>query len=328
GSCGSCWAFATIAGLESMILIYDGWSSDLSEQQMISCNDMGYDCDGGWLDIVDHFISPGCVAESCMPYEARNAVPCIQDSCGYVAHAAGYHTIGQNINGIKNALQTGPVPCAMTVYDDFYAYQSGCYQRTGGDPVNHGVCIVGYDDSICGGAWIIKNSWGPGWGQGGYGYIKYDNVRIGTGALSIGYSANPPQHTPTPTPPPNYTPTPPPTPVPGFFLNLLLNQEVYSGGQILGLDVKLSNQRPTSTADFFLALEAYGQYFFYPSWENLPSPIRFTAPDYMDVCFQILNITFPADTPPGGPFTFIAVCLWPNSSYLASNPSDISFIIQ
>ncbi len=53
----------------------------------------------------------------------------------------------------------------------------------------HGVVVVGYDDgmkirnSICGkettGAILIRNSWGPGWGDGGYGWLPYEYILRG-----------------------------------------------------------------------------------------------------------------------------------------------------
>jgi hypothetical protein len=38
--------------------------------------------------------------------------------------------------------------------------------------------IVGYDDNLK--CWIVKNSWGPGWGNGGFGLIGYGQCNIDT----------------------------------------------------------------------------------------------------------------------------------------------------
>lgn len=53
----------------------------------------------------------------------------------------------------------------------------------------HAIVAVGYDDamkirnSICGkettGAFLIRNSWGTGWGDGGYGWLPYDYILRG-----------------------------------------------------------------------------------------------------------------------------------------------------
>lgn len=37
---------------------------------------------------------------------------------------------------------------------------------------DHHVLLVGYTET----EWIVKNSWGPGWGIEGYGYISKDNA--------------------------------------------------------------------------------------------------------------------------------------------------------
>jgi hypothetical protein len=38
----------------------------------------------------------------------------------------------------------------------------------------HCVVLTGWDDSVGGGSWQIKNSWGTGWAQNGYGWIAYN----------------------------------------------------------------------------------------------------------------------------------------------------------
>jgi len=77
----------------------------------------------------------------------------------------------------------------MMVYSDFNYYKGGCYEHSSADEVNHAVLIVGYDDNMCNGqgAWIVKNSWGTGWGVSGYFYIKYGSVRIGSYATIVDY---------------------------------------------------------------------------------------------------------------------------------------------
>jgi C1A family cysteine protease len=48
--------------------------------------------------------------------------------------------------------------------------------------IDHVVVIVGWDDSQGPGVWIIKNSWGPYWGDGGYMKLPYGCNNIGFGA--------------------------------------------------------------------------------------------------------------------------------------------------
>ena len=70
-----------------------------------------------------------------------------------------------------------------------------CYSNLGNSPDillpgpadraegGHAICAVGYNDvykiGSCTGAFRIANSWGEGWGEGGYGWLPYDYVRQG-----------------------------------------------------------------------------------------------------------------------------------------------------
>ena len=182
GGCGSCWDFAATASFESAYLIATGDTLDLSEQQVLSCNTGGSGCGGGWMhDAYNLFRDYGAVFETCMPYQANDQIPCTQDECEIAATLLTYDDIPDDVNAIKNALMLGPLSTTFTVYDDFYSYHGGCYEHPGNDPINHAVLIIGWNDDMCDGqgAWIVKNSWGPNWGDHGFFYIKYGSASFG-----------------------------------------------------------------------------------------------------------------------------------------------------
>jgi C1A family cysteine protease len=86
GACGSCWIFCAEGAFESLILIETAQELDLSEQQVLVCNEEGYGCGGGWMYVAYNvFMSPGAVLEACMPYMADDTYPCTQDECEVVA---------------------------------------------------------------------------------------------------------------------------------------------------------------------------------------------------------------------------------------------------
>lgn len=179
GNCGSCWDFAATGAFESSVLITTGLELDLSEQQVLSCNTGGSSCNGGWMeDAYAVFAGYGAVLESCMPYQADDTVPCTQQDCEPAVWVASWQDIPNNVNSIKNALQTGPVSTTFMVWPDF---NWNCYWHDDTGDLNHAVVIVGWDDNMCGGqgAWIIKNSWGTGWGDNGYFYMPYGSCGIG-----------------------------------------------------------------------------------------------------------------------------------------------------
>jgi C1A family cysteine protease len=183
GNCGSCWAFSTVGTMEAMILIASGTTTDLSEQQLVSCDTEYYGCDGGnWA--FDMEISPGAVLESCFPYQAAD-VPC-QTDCPYVYQLTSWGYVGNSssvpsVDAIKNAIYTyGPISVAVAVDGYFQAYTGGVFDDNTAYDINHAVVLVGWDDTN--GCWIMKNSWGTGWGESGY-------MRIAYGCDQIGYSA-------------------------------------------------------------------------------------------------------------------------------------------
>lgn len=53
GGCGSCWAFAAVAGIEVVYRRWKSWigTTDLSEQQIVDCEPYGYGCSGGYTDL-------------------------------------------------------------------------------------------------------------------------------------------------------------------------------------------------------------------------------------------------------------------------------------
>lgn len=212
GGCGSCWAFAVTAGLESQVLMAadgtDEKAFDLSEQVLVSCSGAG-SCSGGSSASASNYVRDvGLPPEACFTYTATNA------SCG--SACAEYRSETYTIVGLHRASSTtitaddikkglyyyGPVVASMYVYNDFYSYRSGVYSYAAGSYVGaHAVLVVGYDDlEQC---FIVKNSWGTGWGEAGYFRIAYGEVN---GTSRFGYSAivyeGSPGDGPTPEPPP------------------------------------------------------------------------------------------------------------------------------
>lgn len=86
----------------------------------------------------------------------------------------------------------GPVGALIYADSGFMSYSSGIY--TGCGPVfsssfskiNHAVVIVGYDSN---GNYIIKNSWGTGWGVNGFGVVSRTND-CALSAYAFQYASN------------------------------------------------------------------------------------------------------------------------------------------
>lgn len=190
-ACGSCWAFAATAAFESAILIGDELERDLSEQQVILCNPYGYGCRGGWMGrAYDFFMTAGAGEEACVPYTATDDAPCPDVRCTTLDYLTRHTSVTATVRDMKAALLHGPITVAMTVHDDFLCYTGGCYSSTESGTPNHGILLVGWDDAACdgAGAWILKNSWGPAWGEDGYCHVRYNTCEVGFGAEQIEYT--------------------------------------------------------------------------------------------------------------------------------------------
>ena len=188
GACGSCWAFAATAALESYMLMTHNMPNinlDLSEQILISCyNPNG--CSGGSPSGASSYIkTTGLPLETCFPYKAfdaqdgSNSVLCSQ-ACGdwqaSTYKILNHGSVSATVSAIKDALVNyGPLVTTFSVYSDFFSYNGGIYSNTTGTyQGGHAVLIVGYDDvNEC---FIAKNSWGSGWGEAGFFRIDYSQL--------------------------------------------------------------------------------------------------------------------------------------------------------
>lgn len=190
GACGGSWAFSALGTMEAMILKTDGIEVDLSEQQLISCNPWGWGCNGGfWPN--DMLVDPGVILESCFPYVAMD-IPC-EHACPIVYQLQGWafleaDYVVPSVETIKQAILTyGAVQAGVYVEKFFMAYTGGVFNKCKrrANYTNHAVILCGWDDLK--GAWLLKNSWGTGWGEAGFMWISYNCNRVGEGANVLIY---------------------------------------------------------------------------------------------------------------------------------------------
>lgn len=205
GLCGSCWAFASIAALESQALVAGlpvTAADDLSEQILLSCGDAG-SCGGGYIDAAAEFLKvSGAAPEICYPYTARNGQ--CQDACaGWETDPVktdGWHFVfaGQTAaaDRLKQELYAyGPLVAILQVFPDFYYYDGGVYSHvwgacgSGAGACGLSVLIVGWNDADA--AFIVKNSWDDTWGEDGFFRIAYSELAGDTrfGRWTIAYGS-------------------------------------------------------------------------------------------------------------------------------------------
>jgi len=203
GVCGACYAFASLGNIESKLLIDGEGLFDFSENNAKECNWYETGCGGGNYErMANLFSKKGTVLESCDPYVPSD-VSC-DSSCPYIKTLLDWRIVsGDHVpaNGVLKdyIYNCGPVFTVLyagdsndPAWEDDYKYYDGTYTLyyTGSWAPNHAVLIVGWDDTLSHdggqGAWIVKNSWGTGWGgtcgygtEKGYFTIAYGSAQIG-----------------------------------------------------------------------------------------------------------------------------------------------------
>lgn len=175
GQCGSCWSFSTTGAIEAAKFLVDGELVSLSEQDLIDCDPNDYGCDGGLMDSAFEYLMAegiGLCSEADYPYEAAVG-ECRQDSCDDVSNTAviGYKDIqAYMVDAMLDGLNVQPISAAVAASSDvFQFYSSGVITGPDcGTQVDHAILAVGYGTDGDTDYFLVKNSWGSGWGENGY----------------------------------------------------------------------------------------------------------------------------------------------------------------
>lgn len=229
---GTCWAFSAIGAVESNALKNNMGTFDFSESHMMYSLVSGafsdragqngryftFDMDGGTLMYAPsyYFNGMGQLLESEMPYETNQeqikSTNYVQGRNIITLKEFGYDNLTDGsaacttdlMNNIKSKIiKYGSVQATMYMdqINNFSDTEENYYLAKNTDTTdeddypNHGILIVGWDDSISknrfngasrNGAWIIKNSWGSTWSSDGYFYISYDDEFICNGVATFG----------------------------------------------------------------------------------------------------------------------------------------------
>ena len=191
---GNCWAFASLATLESCILKTNNQSIfDFSEENMKNViarfSDYGLNIitnNGGNINTVQSYLSSwlGPVLDVDDVYCPTSTLSPILDSC---MHVQNIYYIPFNKDLVKEAVYKYGSVYYGFLYSANYLNSSN-YNYNGSNTTNmrgHAVSIIGWDDNYSrenfkfkpknDGAWIVKNSWGSTPQDDGYWYISYEN---------------------------------------------------------------------------------------------------------------------------------------------------------
>jgi len=175
GQCGSCWAFSTTGSTEGCHAITTKNLVSLSEKNLMDCsyNYGNEGCNGGLMTQAMQYIiaNGGIDTEMTYPYVAEDG-PCKWNAANKGATLTGFTNVASgNENDLQAKVYTGPTSVAIDAsHSSFQLYQSGIYYepQCSSDQLDHGVLAVGWGANSVGQYWIVKNSWGLGWGDQGY----------------------------------------------------------------------------------------------------------------------------------------------------------------
>jgi Pyruvate/2-oxoacid:ferredoxin oxidoreductase delta subunit len=206
GNCGACWSFCTTATFQDVKRIF-GETEDLSEQYLLSCaNPTEWSCNGGFFGHDAHKSPRGAVLASEYPYTGTDSACKSGLNYRWKLTSWAYLPGGETptVNDIKAAIyKYGPISIGVAADSSFSNYSGGIFQGSGSTSLNHAVNLVGWGTDH----WILRNSWGSGWGENGFMRIKFGANKVGAWANFIVYNTEP---TPGPGPGPDPEPPPPP----------------------------------------------------------------------------------------------------------------------
>ena len=175
GSCGSCWSFGAVGGLETRYQQKAGVLKSFAEQEYLDCVYEGSrdGCRGGWMkDCYVYSANNGgrLATTRNYAYTARDGT-CVGKSKkdGMIAFKIrGNVPLATSEAAHIEALQQGSVTVAFEVTSKCQQYRGGIFKDTTCTGyANHAVTAVGYTSSYI----LVKNSWGGSWGDKGF--IKF-----------------------------------------------------------------------------------------------------------------------------------------------------------
>lgn len=145
----------------------------------------------------------GFADEATAPYNEREMPEDLDESVAYAdtAHLKNAYWLSPSDTAQIKTVLMELGAASVSVYmdtDNYYNYDTGAYYcdltESG---TNHAVTIIGWNDGyaaenfnstcrpVADGAWLVKNSWGEGWGDGGYFWLSYEDALINKSNFSF-----------------------------------------------------------------------------------------------------------------------------------------------
>ena len=196
--CGSCWAHGSMSALADRIKIRRNATYpdiNLAIQVILNSGQEAGTCHGGTALGAYHWVAQhGIPDETCQVYEAMDGIcspenicktcsmPVGDSNCQAVTNYTRYYVdeYGEVSGVLKMKAEIysrGPISCGIDA-EPVVNYEGGIVSERS-DEINHIVSVVGWGVEGNQEYWIVRNSWGTYWGEGGW-------MRVQTGINSLG----------------------------------------------------------------------------------------------------------------------------------------------
>lgn len=149
-------------------------------------------CNGGNMAAAFSYIyqNEGVCSEEDYPY-LGDFQECYDSNCTHVSNTdiSGFTPIkSKSTEALMSAVAEQVVSVSIDASsEDFKNYESGVFTGECGTRLNHGLVAVGYGTNAESGLdyWLLKNSWGTGWGDEGYVYLYRDGGEGVSGTCGV-----------------------------------------------------------------------------------------------------------------------------------------------